>query len=130
MNENNFILGENVVFTIYEYDEDNNEKSKEIKGKVYFKNNSFVTIDNGYYKESYKYCQMNKIKEKDTIGDSYDLSLETYQEDIVENCIEDVLKGKEGFVFNYEELNQVIKRIKSVKFITREEDNIFYIKII
>lgn len=130
MNKNDFILGENVIFTIYEYDEDNNEKSKEIKGKVYFKNSSFVTIDNGYYKESYKYCQMNRIKNKDTIGDSYDLSLEAYQEDIVENCIEDVLKGKEGFVFNYEELNKVIKRIKSAKFITREEDNIFYIKII
>ena len=57
MNKNNFILGENIITRIYSYDDQGTEYSREIKGKICQITNDFVVIDNGKYKESFKYSE-------------------------------------------------------------------------
>lgn len=55
MNKDYFKLGEEIEKKIYNYDDQGNEYCKTIKGKVFQITNHFVVIDNGFYKEAFKY---------------------------------------------------------------------------
>ena len=79
MNKNNFILGENIITKIYSYDDQGTEYSREIKGKICQITNDFVVIDNGKYKESFKYSEFEKCTPGNIENEPYDLSLETYK---------------------------------------------------
>lgn len=88
-----FKLGEDVDLTIYEYDDQGNESSKTVKGKVYQITNSFLVIDNGKYKESFKYSQLEKNYNGNIPnGEPYDLSLQAYSDDVVAECLDMVNK--------------------------------------
>lgn len=128
MNKNDFILGENIKFDIYEYDDRGTEYIKTKVGKVIQKTNSFVVIDNGKYKESFKYSQFEKCTPGNVDGEPYDQCLENYKGDVINKCLEDFKNVGEGYVFNFDQLNEVIRKIATNKFITREENNIYYIK--
>ena len=128
MNKNDFILGENIKFDIYEYDDRGTEYIKTKVGKVIQKTNSFVVIDNGKYKESFKYSQFEKCTPGNVEGEPYDQCLENYKGDVINKCLEDFKNVGEGYVFNFDQLNKVIRKIATNKFITREENNIYYIK--
>lgn len=131
MKKEDFRIGENITFKIYDYDDKNNaEYIKEISGKVYYKNDFFVTIDNGYYKECYKYCQTESQQYKDKNGNSYDSALEVYTTDIINNCLEDLEKKKIGYVFNYYQLNEVIKVLKNKNYITEKKDDLYYVELV
>ena len=128
MNKNDFILGENIKFDIYDYDDRGTEYIKTKEGKVIQKTNSFVVIDNGKYKESFKYSQFEKCTPGNVEGEPYDQCLENYKGDVINKCLEDFKNVGEGYVFNFDQLNKVIRKIATNKFITREENNIYYIK--
>lgn len=128
MNKNDFILGENIKFDIYEYDDRGTEYIKPKVGKVIQKTDSFVVIDNGKYKESFKYSQFDKSTPGNIEGEPYDQCLENYKEDVINKCLEDFENLGEGYVFNFDQLNKVIRKISTNKFITTEENDIYYIK--
>lgn len=132
MNKNDFILGENIKFDIYEYDDRGTEYIKTKEGKVIQKTNSFVVIDNGKYKESFKYSEFERCTPGNIENEPYDLSLETYKEDIIRNCIDDVTKKGNGFVFTKEEADKVVKYIETInvennKYIVNQKDGIYEI---
>lgn len=127
MNKKDFKLNEDVQLITYSYDDQGNEYTREVRGKVCQITNSFIVLDNGNYKESFKYCDFQKCIPGTVENEPYDLSLESYSEDIIEKCILDVSRGKEGFVFNEEQLNMVMSILNSNSYITRKENDIYYI---
>ncbi len=108
-NKNDFELGQEIDKTVYSYDDQGNEYSKKVMGKICQITNDFVVIDNGKFKESYKYSDFSKCTAMDTKGEPYDLSLQSYSDDVVNNCIEDLEKTDKGFVFNQEQLEKVLR---------------------
>lgn len=132
MRKENFILGENIITRIYSYDDQGTEYSREIKGKICQITNDFVVIDNGKYKESFKYSEFERCTPGNIENEPYDLSLETYKEDIIQNCIEDVTKKGNGFVFTKEEADKVVEYIETInvennKYIVNQKDGIYEI---
>ena len=57
MKKNEFKLNENVELIIYSYDDNGTEYTRNIIGKVCQITPSFIVIDNGKYKESFKYSR-------------------------------------------------------------------------
>lgn len=104
------------------------EYIKEVKGKVIQITNSFIVIDNGNYKESFKYSEFTKCSVGEMENEPYDLLLESYTTDIVGQCLQLINQGDEGYVFNYEQLKEVINNILPNDYVTRENNNIYYIK--
>ncbi len=123
-----FKIGEEVELKVYSYDDQGNEYKRIAKGKVYQITNSFVVLDNGKYKESFKYCEFKKCQPGNIEGEPYDLSLESYSEDVIKQCLLMLKNNQEGFVFNSTQLNEVINYIKPNEYTTREKDGIYYIK--
>lgn len=130
MESNNFKIGEEVNLKVYDYDEDGNESSKEIRGKVYQITNDFVVIDNGYYKESFKYSEFKRDESKVNDNDPYDLSIKSYSQDITNKCVEDIKNEGKGIVFNKEQLGVVLEKLANDKILYSVVPNerIFYIK--
>lgn len=128
MEKRDFILGENIIINIYKYDDQGKEYVKEIKGKVIQITNDFVVIDNGKYKESFKYSEFNKKESCFLNNEPYDLSLKTYETDIINQCLSDFYNGETGYVFNKRQLEKVFEKIGSSSCFFYEEDNIYYIK--
>ena len=128
MVKKDFIIGENIIVEIYKYDDQGKEYIKKVKGKVIQATNDFVVIDNGKYKESFKYCEFNKSTPYSLDNEPYDLSLEVYEEDVINQCFENFCKGKEGYVFNQRQLNKVLEKIGSIPCSHYEKDSIFYVK--
>lgn len=128
MNKNNFKLGEEIEREIYNYDDQGNEYCRTIKGKVFQITNSFVVIDNGFYKESFKYSEFQPDTPFETNDSPYDLSLESYSDDIIKECVEELNKKGKGFVFNLDQLDKVINLyFKGTDYLIEERNNIFYI---
>lgn len=129
MNKDYFKLGEEIEKKIYNYDDQGNEYCKTIKGKVFQITNHFVVIDNGFYKEAFKYSEFQPDTPFETNEAPYDLSLESYSQDIIKECIEKLNKNQKGTVFNLNQLNQVINLYFEDKdYIVEEDSNIFYIR--
>lgn len=126
LSQKNFKIGNNIEETIYEYDENNVEHRKTIIGKIFQTTKYFAVIDNGKYKECFRYSQFSPCY--NITGRTVDKELEEYQDDIVEDCIENFNEMGKGFVFNLEQLEKVINsnKLKGEYGIT-EEDKIIYI---
>lgn len=127
--QENFELGENINNKIYDYDEFNIKHTRKIEGKVYQITKNFVVIDNGKYKECFKYSQFEEDN-KEISPRNYDQYLDYYRDDIVEDCIEDFKTKGEGFVFSLEQLAKVVGNsgMKNSDFIVRQENGITFIK--
>lgn len=127
MRKDDFKLGENVQLTTYSYDDQGNEYPREVKGKICQITNYFIVLDNGNYKESFKYCDFQKCTPGTVENEPYDLSLESYTEDIISNCIRDIKSGKEGIVFNDEQLDKVFSKINKKHYSVTRANEIYYI---
>lgn len=134
-NKDNFQLGEMVDLTIYEHDSQGNESLKVVKGKVHQITGSFVVINNGKYKESFQYSQLEKNDNSNILnGDPYDLSLQSYSDDVIDECLNMLKNGKSGYVFTSEQMYEVIKSIPDIIKETRgdycceKKDNMYFIK--
>lgn len=127
MKKDDFKLGENVQLTTYSYDDQGNEYSREVKGKICQITNYFIVLDNGNYKESFKYCDFQKCTPGTVENEPYDLSLESYSEDIISNCIRDITSGKEGIVFNNEQLDKVFSKVNKKHYSVKRANEIYYI---
>ena len=92
MNKENFEVGKETEIKIFWYDEDGNRFSKIIKGKVKQITNDFIVINNGIYNESFKYSELIEDNEVQPYVDTYDLSIESYEKDIIEKCIGEELE--------------------------------------
>lgn len=123
----NFELGKDINSKIYDYDEYNVKHTREINGKVYQVTRNFVVIDNGKYKESFKYSQFEP-NNVDLNPKNYAQYLEYYKDEIVNDCIENFKNKGKGFVFNFEQLKKVINsgEINS-GYSMKQEDGIIYI---
>lgn len=127
MRKEDFKLGESVQLNTYSYDDQGNEYPREVKGKVCQITNSFIVLDNGNYKESFKYCDFQKCTPGTVENEPYDLSLESYSEDIISNCIRDITSGKEGIVFNNEQLDKVFSKVNKKHYSVKRANEIYYI---
>lgn len=127
MKKDDFKLGENVQLITYSYDDQGNEYSREVKGKICQITNYFIVLDNGNYKESFKYCDFQKCTPGTVENEPYDLSLESYSEDIISNCIRDIMSGKEGIVFNNEQLDKVFSKVNKKHYSVKRANEIYYI---
>ena len=127
MRKEDFKLGESVQLNTYSYDDQGNEYSREVKGKICQITNYFIVLDNGNYKESFKYCDFQKCTPGTVENEPYDLSLESYSEDIISNCIRDITSGKEGIVFNNEQLDKVFSKVNKKHYSVKKANEIYYI---
>lgn len=127
MKKDDFKLGENVQLITYSYDDQGNEYSREVKGKICQITNYFIVLDNGNYKESFKYCDFQKCTPGTVENEPYDLSLESYSEDIISNCIRDITSDKEGIVFNKEQLDKVFSKVNKKHYSVKKTNEIYYI---
>ena len=127
MRKEDFKLGESVQLNTYSYDDQGNEYTREVKGKICQITNYFIVLDNGNYKESFKYCDFQKCTPGTVENEPYDLSLESYSEDIISNCIRDITSGKEGIVFNNEQLDKVFSKVNKKHYSVKKANEIYYI---
>lgn len=127
MKKEDFKLGESVQLNTYSYDDQGNEYTREVKGKICQITNYFIVLDNGNYKESFKYCDFQKCTPGTVENEPYDLSLESYSEDIISNCIRDITSGKEGIVFNNEQLDKVFSKVNKKHYSVKRANEIYYI---
>lgn len=127
MRKEDFKLGESVQLNTYSYDDQGNEYTREVKGKICQITNYFIVLDNGNYKESFKYCDFQKCTPGTVENEPYDLSLESYSEDIISNCIRDITSGKEGIVFNKEQLDKVFSKVNKKHYSVKKTNEIYYI---
>ena len=127
MRKEDFKLGESVQLNTYSYDDQGNEYTREVKGKICQITNYFIVLDNGNYKESFKYCDFQKCTPGTVENEPYDLSLESYSEDIISNCIRDITSGKEGIVFNKEQLDKVFSKVNKKHYSVKRANEIYYI---
>ena len=127
MRKEDFKLGESVQLNTYSYDDQGNEYTRELKGKICQITNYFIVLDNGNYKESFKYCDFQKCTPGTVENEPYDLSLESYSEDIISNCIRDIMSGKEGIVFNNEQLDKVFSKVNKKHYSVKRANEIYYI---
>ena len=127
MRKEDFKLGESVQLNTYSYDDQGNEYTREVKGKICQITNYFIVLDNGNYKESFKYCDFQKCTPGTVENEPYDLSLESYSEDIISNCIRDIMSGKEGIVFNNEQLDKVFSKVNKKHYSVKIANEIYYI---
>jgi len=127
MRKEDFKLGESVQLNTYSYDDQGNEYTREVKGKICQITNYFIVLDNGNYKESFKYCDFQKCTPGTVENEPYDLSVESYSEDIISNCIRDITSGKEGIVFNKEQLDKVFSKVNKKHYSVKKTNEIYYI---
>lgn len=126
LSQKNFKIGNEINSNIYEYDELNIKHTKLVKGTITQTTKYFVVIDNGKFKECFKYSVFTP-SEDEIDSSAYDQSLESYQDEIVENCIEDLNTNGEGFVFNMEQVEMVINSGKiKVSYIIKQDDDLIY----
>lgn len=64
MKKNGFKLNQNVDLIVYNYDDSGVEYIRNISGKVCQITESFIVIDNGKYKECFKYSELYPQKHK------------------------------------------------------------------
>lgn len=128
MKKNEFKLNENVELIIYSYDDNGTEYTRNIIGKVCQITPSFIVIDNGKYKESFKYCELYPQQNKVMKGEPYDLSINTYKEDIITQCLYELKKKGKGFVFTKKQLDKVLNRVSNGRYTTRKGEGIYIIE--
>lgn len=115
---------------IYNYDDQGNEYIRKISGEIIQVTDKFIVVDNGKFCESFKFSELEKGNKNLDSEEPYDLSVESYSNDIVQNALEDIKKGKEGYVFNFHQVGEVINKLKPAQCSYREENSIFYIKVV
>lgn len=120
-------VGEKVKLTLYETDSLNIKHEEIIEGTVVQVTDKIITIDNGIFKETYQLNQLIKENEIQP-NDLYDLDEETYIEDIIEDCITMLNRGKYGYLFSLEQVNILKEKIDS-EIEVENKNGIFRVKL-
>ncbi len=120
-------VGEKVKLTLYETDSLNIKHEEIIEGTVVQVTDKIITIDNGIFKETYQLNQLIKENEIQP-NDLYDLDEETYIEDIIEDCITMLNRGKYGYLFSLEQVNILKEKIDS-EIEVENKNGVFRIKL-
>lgn len=126
---NDYEKGKYISFEVYVYDDNGRYLTYKKEGTIVQVTDYFIVINNGFYNESFKFSEMIKEKKGMNLRDAYNLDEVSYEDDIIEKCINMVKKGKEGYVFTYDQLNKVIEKFKYDDYSIRQEGNICFIKI-
>lgn len=126
---NDYEKGKYISFEVYVYDDNGRYLTYKKEGTIVQVTDYFIVINNGFYNESFKFSEMIKEKKRMNLRDAYNLDEVSYEDDIIEKCINMVKKGKEGYVFTYDQLNKVIEKFKYDDYSIRQEGNICFIKI-
>lgn len=127
MDKKDFKVGESVRLEVYNYDSDGCLYKVIKEGKVIQLTDCLIVINNGLYNESFQYTSLSQLEPCQT-REAYYSSLQTYQTDIVEKCVERFKEGKEGYVFNLKQVHEALKLIYPDKYSIRQQDNIYFIK--
>lgn len=120
-------IGEKIKLTLYETDSLNIKHEEIIEGTVVQVTDKIITIDNGIFKETYQLNQLIKENEIQP-NDLYDLDEETYIEDIIEDCITMLNRGKYGYLFDLEQVNTLKEKIDN-EIEVENKNGIFRIKL-
>ena len=130
MNKENFEVGKETEIKIFWYDEDGNRFSKIIKGKVKQITNDFIVINNGIYNESFKYSELIEDNEVQPYVDTYDLSIESYEKDIIEKCIDNIKNDITGYVFNNQQAREILDFLNQNQYKYKSEikNGIYFFK--
>ncbi len=130
MNKENFEVGKETEIKIFWYDEDGNRFSKIIKGKVKQITNDFIVINNGIYNESFKYSELIEDNEVQPYVDTYDLSIESYEKDIIEKCIDNIKNDIMGYVFNNQQAREILDFLNQNQYKYKSEikNGIYFFK--
>ena len=128
MKKNEFKLNENVELTIYNYDDNGTEYTKIVSGKICQLTENLIVIDRGKYKECFRYSELYPQKYKEVKGEPYDLSINTYKEDIIVQCLYELKKKGKGFVFTKKQLDKVLNRVSNGRYTTRKGKGIYIIE--
>ena len=130
MNKENFEVGKETEIKIFWYDEDGNRFSKIIKGKVKQITNDFIVINNGIYNEIFKYSELIKDNEVQPYVDTYDLSIESYEKDIIEKCIDNIKNDITGYVFNNQQAREILDFLNQNQYKYKSEikNGIYFFK--
>ena len=120
-------VGEKDKLTLYETDSLNIKHEEIIEGTVVQVTDKIITIDNGIFKETYQLNQLIKENEIQP-NDLYDLDEETYIEDIIEDCITMLNRGKYGYLFSLEQVNILKEKIDS-EIEVENKNGIFRVKL-
>lgn len=130
MNKENFEVGKETEIKIFWYDKDGNRFSKIIKGKVKQITNDFIVINNGIYNESFKYSELIEDNEVQPYVDTYDLSIESYEKDIIEKCIDNIKNDITGYVFNNQQAREILDFLNQNQYKYKSEikNGIYFFK--
>jgi hypothetical protein len=130
MNKKNFEVGKETEIKIFWHDEDGNKFSKIIKGKVKQITNDFIVINNGIYNESFKYSELIEDNEVQPYVDTYDLSIESYEKDIIEKCIDNIKNDITGYVFNNQQAREILDFLNQNQYKYKSEikNGIYFFK--
>lgn len=130
MNKENFEVGKETEIKIFWHDEDGNKFSKIIKGKVKQITNDFIVINNGIYNESFKYSELIEDNEVQPYVDTYDLSIESYEKDIIEKCIDNIKNDITGYVFNNQQAREILDFLNQNQYKYKSEikNGIYFFK--
>lgn len=120
-------IGEKVKLILYETDSLNIKYEKIVEGTVVQVTDKIITIDNGIFKETYQLNQLIKENEIQP-NDPYDLDEEIYIEDIIEDCITTLNRGKYGYLFNLNQVNTLKEKIGN-EIEVENKNGIFRIKL-
>ena len=120
-------IGEKVKLTLYETDSLNIKHEEIVEGTVVQVTDKIITIDNGIFKETYQLNQLIKENEIQP-NDLYDLDEETYIEDIIEDCITTLNRGKYGYLFNLNQVNTLREKIGN-EIEVENKNGVFRVKL-
>lgn len=120
-------IGEKVKLTLYETDSLNIKHEEIVEGTVVQATDKIITIDNGIFKETYQLNQLIKENEIQP-NDPYDLDEEIYIEDIIEDCITTLNKGKYGYLFNLNQVNTLREKIGN-EIEVENKNGVFRVKL-
>lgn len=128
MKKEDFKIGDVIDTEVYTYADSEIYYTRKVKGTVYQITDAFVVIDNGYYKESFQYREFVTNDTPTVLENPYELDVETYANNIVDQCVKDFKAEGEGYVFNYNQASKVIEKISPEEYRIDEEENIYYIR--
>ena len=120
-------IGEKVKLTLYETDSLNIKHEEIVEGTVVQATDKIITIDNGIFKETYQLNQLIKENEIQP-NDPYDLDEEIYIEDIIEDCITTLNRGKYGYLFNLNQVNTLREKIGN-EIEVENKNGVFRVKL-
>ena len=93
-------------------------------------NVTYSNIDNMYLENSFKYSELIEDNEVQPYVDTYDLSIESYEKDIIEKCIDNIKNDITGYVFNNQQAREILDFLNQNQYKYKSEikNGIYFFK--